>query len=98
MIKRLYGIDPEKVRQYCIEHEFFTKGDSEEYSEMLSNCRLYCGKIAQLKSIAADIICCSEKSKLERAFGKQRPMEYLELMMGDIVRECEYSIFYSTEV
>lgn len=59
-IKETMIIFPEKVRSVCIENEWYTRGSSEDYDNMLSSCYNR-RKVTThfLYKIACDIFCHS---------------------------------------
>lgn len=52
-------INRDKVRQYCIENNYYTCGDCEEYEQMLDKCSNYdssnCATDEEILDIARDI-------------------------------------------
>ena len=73
-IRERRGLDPMDVRDYCIEHQYYTAGDNDDYSDMLqfvkkSNCSK-----EDLWRIAVDI--------LEHTPGRFSVADYEDVMYG----------------
>lgn len=86
---QVYEIDTDKLRQFCINNNFYTQGDCEAYSKMFGMARKYAGGIEVLIDIAEDIYAHSSGDSL-RTFtysGLHRKDVICDLMT-EIYRNC----------
>ncbi len=59
------SLSPMSVRDFCIKHNFYTRGDCTEYSKMLYKAEIYDGNFLVLRDIAVDIIEHSDLDMFE---------------------------------
>lgn len=86
-IKECRTISMTKLRQYCINNNYYDEGTNEEYDKMLKNAQIHCTP-ERLYDIACDI--CKHSSELKEARG------FIQAVMFDLV-ELSYSTFYIFE-
>ena len=68
------SLSPMSVRDFCVKHNFYTRGDCKEYSKMLYKAEIYDGNFLVLRDIAVDIIEHSDLDMFEE-----------EAVFGDVV-------------
>ena len=86
-----------KVRQMCINHNFYTCGDCQEYEAMFDKCATYNGTNEALASIAWDIIDHSDKEELDD-YGFDTVYEIVAWIMHLLITECMYTTVQAVEV
>ena len=52
---RHYGLDISDLREFCIKHQFYTRGDCLAYSRLFEKATKYDGSVDALENIACDI-------------------------------------------
>lgn len=65
MIHEIRTICADDVREMCIDFDFYTHGDNEDYEQMLHMCRGKEATTKLLEEIALDIMRHSELEKLD---------------------------------
>ena len=58
------NIDTCMLREFCCQHEFYTRGDVRAYSNMFDMARQYDGTPGALSMIALDIVAHSDENVL----------------------------------
>lgn len=79
-------IDTDRVRQMCIENDYYTMGTNEEYSRMFKKCDLG----YNILDIAKDIFEHSNKEKLMYQSGSDE-REVLENICYGLINDCCYT-------
>ncbi len=79
-------IDTGKVRNMCIENDYYTRGTNEQYCNMFSKCALS----FSVMEIAVDIFQHSNMIRLEEIHGSIK--EALENICYQIINDCSYTL------
>lgn len=87
-MKEIRRIDNMKVRQYCINENYYTCGTCKEYENLLFNlCNLEEVTLDDLETIAADILVHSVWEKKAEEYGFNYD-DLLKCVISDLINDC----------
>jgi len=78
-----------KVRQMCINDNYYTRGDNEEYSHMLFEMCEQAHDIDGVKEIAKDIASHSNIEEKMNSYGVDEE-QLIMIITENIINECSY--------
>lgn len=88
-MKQITEIDCDKLRQFCIHNNFYTRGDCEAYSKMFDIAKTYNGDIDILQNIADDIIAHSSGESITNfTYSGMTMKDSVGDIMTEIYRNC----------
>lgn len=85
-----------KVRQMCIDNNFYTCGDNASYMRMFSLCDLFNKGEVQLSIIAGDIFAHSDGAEFED-YGFDTIYETIAWIMTLLERDCILTTYEAEE-
>ena len=86
-MKELRKIDTAKVREMCIDCNYFTAGTNEEYEAMFEMCRAENPTTDKYVEIANVIFWCSNQKKLKEKYGVTGD-EIVRNIVFDLINHC----------
>lgn len=88
-MKVTYTMYSAKVRQLCIDENYYTRGDNKDYKHMLFTlCK---GKtLRAVEKVAEDIIKHSDVAELKIRYSGHDINDIKKIIMMDIINECAY--------
>lgn len=90
-MKEIRCIENMKVRQMCIDEQFYTRGTNKEYENLLFNlCEKTDLSLDDIEKIARDILDHSDLEDKEMEYGVGYDDLLLNLM-GNLINDCCYS-------
>lgn len=93
MITRKTFINSDKVRNFCIENQYYTKGDSIAYKHLLFDlCKYRNITDDDLKEIAIDIVSHSNFNFESESFENEENV-FISDMMTKLFNECCYTFY-----
>lgn len=84
MITKFETINTERLRNYLVERELFTEGDSKDYEVLFRKVVKYRGNMIDLQNIAVIIINHSSKEALIRYTETDDVEEWVAVIMSGI--------------
>lgn len=86
----MYIVSWDKVRSACISHNWYTRGNNDEYKNMLLTvCRGH--TLEAIYNIAQDIYDHSDKKRIDNYFAGSEK-EPVKCIMDYIINECCYML------
>ena len=82
-------VDDMKVRQMCINENYYTCGNNEEYSHMLFDMCSEAHTVEEVKAIAEDIAAHSDVEEKMNSYGVTEEQMIL-IITENIINECSY--------
>lgn len=86
--KTTYHMTMDKVRAMCIEHDYCTECNNEQYEELLNRCQSTV-ELNDVLSIAEQIMNYSDTERLMNESGSNET-ELLENICFNLLNECVY--------
>lgn len=96
--KKVYVLEQSKVRQMCIDYNFYTCGDTNAYYKMFSKCNEYAGEDEKLREVAWDIVDHSDIERLESFYEFDTIYDIVAWVMTQLANNCVEIIYRAFEV
>lgn len=95
-MKEIRRIQTDRVRNLCIENNYYTKGTCEEYAAMFDLCRTVNPSTNDFEQIAVDIMEHSDVQDWCERSGMP-PMAMVECIMYELINNCTIVSIYSDD-